>query len=615
MSSASVELAFPDVQIKGNALPVSVDDLLERIVVDDHLRLPAMFELTLRDPHDPQLPNGVLAEIGVKLGDAVIVSVKNEDGKEELVSGEVTSLEADLDASGSHVVIRGYDKSHRLHRGRKARSWADRKDSEIAETIAGEAGLSSSVDDTEVAHVYIAQPGLSDWEFLASRAREIGFDLRVAGGSLEFKKPSSASDGPEKGSPGSAPTEGQIVYGENLVSFRPRVSIVDQASSFEARGWDVKAKKAVVGTAQPSNTSASIGLAQSAATEALGEKTYVRNDRLFAAEDAAKSAAAGLAASVGSTFGEAEGVVVGDPKLKAGSAVSVSGVGSPFDGKYVLTSTRHVLDSYGYRTHFTVSGHQDRTLIGLVSHGAAGAPSGVGQIVPGAVPAVVTEVKDDPDKLSRVKVKFPWIDESFSSDWARVVFPGAGKDRGFACMPEIDDEVLVCFEQGDFRRPYVLGGLFNGVDLPKDGDSLVNSADGTIGVRAFTTRAGHSLKFTDSDSGKGVKLATGGEQVESVELDAAGHVITITSSGDITIKSGDAGTIKITAGTTMTLEATSSLELKAPTVKINGDGKVEVKSTGQLSLQGTQATLKGDGMASVEAGGILQIQGSLVKIN
>ena len=469
MSSASVEIAFPDVQIRGNALPVSVDDLLERIVVDDHLRLPTMFELTLRDPHDPQLPNGVLAEIGVKLGDAVIVSVKYEDGKEELVSGEVTSLEADLDASGSHVVIRGYDKSHRLHRGRKARSWADQKDSEIAETIAGEAGLSSSVDDSEVAHAYIAQPGLSDWEFLASRAREIGFDLRVAGGSLEFKKPSSASDGPEQGSPGRAPTEGQIVYGENLVSFRPRVSIVDQASSFEVRGWDVKAKKAVVGTAQPSNTSASIGLAQSAATEALGDKTYVRNDRLFAAEDAAKNAAAGLAASVGSTFGEAEGVVVGDPKLKAGSAVSVSGVGSPFDGKYVLTSTRHVLDRYGYRTHFTVSGHQDRTLIGLVSHGAAGAPSGVGQIVPGAVPAVVTEVKDDPDKLSRVKVKFPWLDDSFSSDWARVVFPGAGKDRGFACMPEIDDEVLVCFEQGDFRRPYVLGGLFNGVDLPKDG--------------------------------------------------------------------------------------------------------------------------------------------------
>jgi phage protein D/phage baseplate assembly protein gpV len=615
VSSFAVDIAEPNVQINGTALPVTVDHLLERVVVDDHLRLPAMFELTLRDPHDSQLSSGVLETIGVKLGDTLTVSVRYEAGTEQLISGEVTSLEADVDSSGSHVVIRGYDKSHRLHRGRKARSWADQTDSDIASSIAQEAGLSASVDDSEITHSYVAQPGVSDWEFLLSRAREIGYDLRVADGSLEFKKPSSAGDGPEAGSLEREPSAGQIVYGDNLVSFRPRVSMVDQASSFEVRGWDVKGKRAVIGTAEASNTSASVGLAQSAATEALGDKTYVQNDRLFAAEDAAKNAAKGLAAGIGSAFAEADGVVIGDPNLKAGTAVTVSGVGSPFDGKYVLTSTRHVLDRYGYRTRFVVSGRQDRTLMGLVSHGAAGTGSGVGQLVYGAVPAVVTEVKDDPDNLSRVKVKFPWIDDSFSSDWARVVSPGAGKDRGLAFLPEIDDEVLVCFEHGDFRRPYVLGGLFNGVDLPKDAGTLVDTANNAIGVRAFTTRAGHFLKFTDTDNGKGVKLCTGGEQVESLELDAAGHTITISSSGNITIKSGDSGTISIKAGTSMTLEATSSLELKAPTVKVNGDGQIEIKSSGQLNLQGTQATLKGDAMASVQSNGILEVQGSLVKIN
>jgi len=65
----------------------------------------------------------------------------------------------------------------------------------------------------------------------------------------------------------------------------------------------------------------------------------------------------------------------------------------------------------------------------------------------------------------------------------------------------------------------------------------------------------------------------------------------------------------------MTLEAMSSLELKAPTVKVNGDGQIEIKSGGQLSLQGTQTTVKGDAMASIESSGVLQVQGSLVKIN
>jgi phage protein D/phage baseplate assembly protein gpV len=615
VSNAAVDLADPNVEINGAPLPVHVDHLLERVVVDDNLRLPAMFELTLREPHDAKLSSGVLAAIGVQLGDSVAVSVRYERGTEKLVEGEVTSLEADVDYSGSHVVIRGYDKSHRLHRGRKARSWADQKDSDLASSIAREAGLSASVDDSGASHPYIAQPGVSDWEFLLSRAREIGFELRVSDGSLEFKKPSSASDGPDAGSLDRAPAAAQIVYGANLVSFRPRVSIVDQASSFEARGWDVKAKRAVIGTAPASLTSASVGVEQSAAQSALGQSTYVRNDRLFDAEGAATAAAQGLAASFASAFAEAEGTVIGDPGLKAGTAVSVAGVGSPFDGKYVLTSARHVLDRSGYRTHFVVSGWQDRTLIGLVSAGPAGGPSAVGQLVNGPVPAVVTEVKDDPDNLSRVKVKFPWLDDTFSSDWARVVMPGAGKDRGLVFLPEVDDEVLVCFEQGDFRRPYVLGGLFNGVDQPKDADSLVDEANGSIGVRAWTTRAGHSLKFTDSDSGKGVKLSTGGEQVESLELDASGHTITISSSGDITINSGDAGKIGIKAGTTMTIEAASSLELKAPTVKITGDGQIEVKSSGQLSLQGTQTTVKGDAMTSVESSGVLQVQGSLVKIN
>lgn len=615
MSPDTIEIADPDVELNGSPLPIAVATLVERVVVDDHLRLPAMCEVTLRDPHDAEHPSGVLAEIGVQLGDALTISVRTAQDSVQLISGEVTSLEAAIDATGSHVVIRGYDKSHRLHRGRKARNWADQKDSDIASAIAGEAGLSVSVDDSEVTHSYIAQPGVSDWEFLLTRAREIGYDLRVADGSLEFKKPTEASDGPDAGSLDRAPADGQLVYGDNLLEFRPRVSLVDQASSFEVRGWDVKGKRAVVGTSASSSTSASVGLQQSAATSALGDQTFVRNDRLFNAEDAATTAAKGLAASVGSSFAEAEGLVDGDAKLKAGKTVSVAGVGQPFDGKYVLTSTRHVLDRYGYRTHFVVSGRHDRTTIGLVTQGAASSQSGVGQLVFGAVPAVVTEVKDDPDSLNRVKVKFPWLDDAFSSDWARVVMPGAGKDRGFAFLPEIDDEVLVCFEQGDFRRPYVLGGLFNGVDTPKDATSLVDSASGSIGVRAITTRVGHSLKFTDADSGKGIKLATGGEQVESLTLDAAGHSITIESSGNITIKAGDSGTVSIKAGTSMTLEATSSLELKAPTVKVNGDGQIEIKSGGQLSLQGTQTTVKGDAMASIESSGVLQVQGSLVKIN
>lgn len=607
-SSVEFEIASPAIKLGGAAMPDALEADLVRVVVDHDVRLPAMFSLTFRDPHGSD-GTRILDQLGVSLGQDATVSVAQSAATTQLITGEVTSLEVEIEATGTYVVVRGYDKAHRLHRGRKARSWTQQKDADIVTEIAEEAGLKASVDSSGSPHPYMVQPGISNWDFLVARATEIGYDLRAADGELHFKKPEAAKSGPSAGTLAQALTKGQIVYGDNLLSFRARVSAVDQVSSVEIRSWDPKTKKAIVGTATGGTTTTSVGLDPASS----GEDTFSRTDRYFAAADSATTAATALAQRIGSTSAEAEGTIDGDPSLKAGDTVTVSGVGTPFDGKYVLASTRHVFDSFGYRTHFVVSGSQNRSLIELVSGGAPPG-TGVGPAVQGAVPALVTNIKGDPDALGRIKVSFPWLDDSLESDWARIVYPGAGAERGFMSTPEVDDEVLVCFEHGDFRRPYVLGGLFNGVDKPKDAD-IVDEASGKVGVRAFTTRTGHSLKFTDTDDKKGIKLATGGSQQESIELDAAGKKITISSSGDITIDTKGTGKVTITAAGEMKLEAKTSLELKAPTVKINGDGQVEVKSGGPLALEGTTLNAKGTGMAQIESSGILTIQGTLVKIN
>jgi phage protein D len=606
--SVGFEIGAPVIAFNGAPMDGELQASLVRVVVDHDVRLPAMFALTFRDAQGSD-GTRILTRLGVALGDEATVSVAEVAVTTQLVKGEVTSLEVEIEATGSYVVVRGYDKAHRLHRGRRARSWKEQTDSRIATEIAQEAGLTANVDDSEVTHDYMVQPGISNWDFLVARATDIGYDLRAADGELHFKKPKKAESGPSAGNLEQVPTDGQIVYGENLLSFRSRVSAVDQVSSVEVRAWDPKTKAAIVGTASGGATSASVGLDPASS----GTGAFVRAARHYSAADSATNAASALAQRIGSTAVEAEGTIVGDPSLKAGDAVNVSGVGFPFDGKYLFASTRHVLDSYGYQTHFVVSGSQNRSLIGLVSGGTP-AGTGVGPAFPGAVPAVVTQIKGDPDALGRVKLKFPWLADSLESDWARIVYPGAGTERGFMFTPEVDDEVLVCFEHGDFRRPYVLGGLFNGVDQPKDVSDIVDETSGRVGVRAFTTRAGHRLKFTDADKSTGIKLETGFSK-ESIELDAAGHKVTISSSGDVVIETKGTGKVTITAAAEMKLEAKTSLELKAPTVKINGDGNVEVKSTGALALEGATLSAKGTGTAQIDAGAVLTIQGALVKIN
>jgi uncharacterized protein involved in type VI secretion and phage assembly len=146
----------------------------------------------------------------------------------------------------------------------------------------------------------------------------------------------------------------------------------------------------------------------------------------------------------------------------------------------------------------------------------------------GVVPGIVKNL-NDPEGLGRLELQFPKIDPSLRSSWARVAASLAGKDRGAFLMPEIDDEVLVAFEDGDFDHPYVVGFLWNGVDTPPET---------TCKNRIIKTPGGHQLRFEDTDGAKKVILkSNGGHQIE---IDDTTETITIqTQSGNQTIVLSD----------------------------------------------------------------------------
>src|SRR5262249_33723824 len=112
----------------------------------------------------------------------------------------------------------------------------------------------------------------------------------------------------------------------------------------------------------------------------------------------------------------------------------------------------------------------------------------------GVAVAVVRENKDD-SGMARVKVSYPWHEQPQQSYWARATTPIAAKQRGLDFLPEVGDEVLVAFDRGDIRFPYVLGALWNGVDA-----SAQNNQDGKNDIREVRTRKGHKLTFDDNSS-------------------------------------------------------------------------------------------------------------------
>jgi uncharacterized protein involved in type VI secretion and phage assembly len=227
------------------------------------------------------------------------------------------------------------------------------------------------------------------------------------------------------------------------------------------------------------------------------------------------------------------------------------------------------------------------------------------------VVALVTNVKD-PEKQGRVKLKFPWLSDTYESDWARVVQAGAGDKRGLLVLPEVNDEVLVGFEHGDVRWPYVIGGIYNGVDKPEPDDKLLDGSGGKVNRRWFRSRRGHLLSFDDADDGGGIVLETSdGKQV--VSLNAAKTRVHVTSGGDILIEGG--GKITIKAGGDLAIEAKTALSLKGQKVSVSGDSTVEVKSSGSMSVEGSTVGVKGKASTDIDGGGMCNIHAGLVKLN
>ena len=94
----------------------------------------------------------------------------------------------------------------------------------------------------------------------------------------------------------------------------------------------------------------------------------------------------------------------------------------------------------------------------------------------GVFPAIVTDIVD-PEKLGRIQIKFPWLggDGDSVRSWATLLSPYADDDQGFEVLPAVDTQVVVAFEAGDLRRPYIIGSAWNGKEAerwpPASGDS------------------------------------------------------------------------------------------------------------------------------------------------
>ncbi|MCP4142900.1 MAG: VgrG-related protein [Chloroflexi bacterium] len=620
------------VKISGISDPLLFGDIVE-IVVDTNIYLPAMFTILIEDKQTlPGMPALTHTDNALRFRIGAAVEISGAGGlphntvpvKKTLIKGEITAIEPIFSEDGRVLLrIRGYDRAHRLTMGRSTRTFGDANpfaatitEAQIIADIASGAGLIPKIDMSGLSNAryhYVMQYNQNDWDFLWARAQLLGYQVYVEDRTLNFVK---AGDKRHLLGPST------LVWGESLSKFAPRLVSTGQVTEVTTTGWDPDTKQSVSSKAS-SHSSNTVAKTPDPIKGSKAIKMAFMSD---AADEVIETGArtAGLAKSMAEArFAEHESEYIrasgelqnGDPFLLAGTVVTVANVGVRFSGKYYVTEAKHIYRNGDYKVKFEISGRNPYTF----RHLLLGNQHTINK-VDGVVVGVITNI-NDPQKLGRVQVKYPWMPKykgaELGSNWARVASMGGGKDRGILFMPEVDDEVLVAFENGDVNYPYVVGVLWNKKDKPPEG-AIVG---GKVNQRIIQSRSGHVIVLDDTQ-GKEMISITDKTGKNSIEIDSKTNAMTFKTTGDFTIDAGGKLTIKskqdmmiqsmakagISASTNLNLEAKTGANMKA------GTSQVDLQAAG-AAVKGTTVDIQANAKASVKGSAMVEIQGGMVKIN
>jgi phage protein D len=348
MLAGQLEVPTFRVRINGAAVPPAIVDDLIAVTVQEDLDAPGMFTLRLINwdmdkravtwADDERFAEGAKVEIQMGYGDQM----------QTLIAGEITGLEPEFSTDEiPTLTVRGYDRRHRLLRGRRTRSFTKLKDSDIAQRVISEQGLSAKVIDTGVMLEYVLQHNQTDMEFLQGRAQQIGYELTVDGEILLFRPRQHAS-----------PAVLTLRRDQDLLEFAPRLTTLAQVGQVTVRSWNPQAKSVLTAEAGAGSETTTMGGHTSgprAANKAFGATSAASvTHPLFSKEEADKIAQ-GQLTEMALAYISGEGECIGRPDLRAGTVIKITGVGKRFSGLYYVTATRHTYTpERGYRTAFTV---------------------------------------------------------------------------------------------------------------------------------------------------------------------------------------------------------------------------------------------------------------------
>lgn len=563
------DVALFDLSIDGSPVDDTVLARVTEIRVLNYLALPDLCTFDCGFDIEPfeRQPFEIGKALEIKLGSPTGNTTTS------LFKGEVVTLEPAFSAGGVRLRVRALDKAHRMQRTRKVRTFSDMTLRDIASKVIQDNGFSPDVDSAISLHFeHCQQDNETDWDFLWRLARRVGAELFVDGDRAILKRPKA-----------DAPIE--LVWPSEVREFKAQVTAIQQVSEVSVSSWDGKSGDTFAESASSPNQVSQIGIDRATVAGAFESSTHIATEELES-PDEGKALAQAMLDQLANGYVSGEGVCQGNPRIRAGALLRISGVGTAFSGAYRVQSTTHTLQGGGtYQTRF------HNTPVQTIRGALGSAASGVARDFGAQLTVGIVTNNQDPEDLGRVKVSYPHYNGTDEGAWARIALAGAGDQRGMAMIPQPGDEVLVAFFHGDTRHPVVLGSLHNGGAKP--GKELLHDLDGSWALRSDKHIDMKALETVTIEAMKDMTIKAGGEYLQEITKGATikvgeamaltvGRGLDVKAANDVTIKS-DQGKVEITA-------PMSSIKLSSPSIEVSAD--MQLKLSGQMvQISGSQIML------------------------
>lgn len=336
-----------DILINNSPLSVEMESHVIGVTVEEDVSLPSMFAIEMTGSASRADDLSWLDDAKFAIGHEVTIKIGYANDLATVMIGEITSLEPEFSQNRApSLIIRGYDRRHRLQRGTKTRTFTKQKDSDIAAKIASEANLTAQVVDSQVVHEYVLQAAQTDLTFLQKRAVNIAYEVVVEDKTLLFRPIGNA-----------ASDILTLTLESDLLEFYPRLSSMQQVSEVTVQGWNFKNKQGIKAQAKSGDIAQMNGQTNAAdlVASAFGAAVGVISDRPILTQAEADQIAKAQFNQKALALITGEGISFGRTNLKAGKVIKIDGIGQRFSGQYYLTTVSHrYRPAKGYYTNFTV---------------------------------------------------------------------------------------------------------------------------------------------------------------------------------------------------------------------------------------------------------------------